>query len=272
MIGAAERNVHMYLQTAIAAARIAGETLLQGLNTLHSSQIAKKMEFDYVTEVDKRSEEKIIEHIRSQYPEHEILAEESGTSQRRSDYRWIIDPLDGTKNYIHGFPMFAVSIALAFEEQLIVGVIFDPVHQELFHAERGKGAFLNDKPIAVSETRSFHESLLGTGFPFRGKHLTEKYFEAFIQMFHRVSDFRRPGAAALDLAYLACGRLDGFWEILLNTWDIAAGTLIIEEAGGKVTDLFGGNTHLQTGNIVASNARIHDAILEIVRPTFHGIL
>lgn len=261
----------MYLQAAIDAANIAGSILMNGLNKLDVTQISKKQAFDFVTETDKASEQKIIEYIKSKHPDHHILAEESGDNLNKSRYCWIIDPLDGTKNYIHGFPMFAVSIALMFDEELIVGVVLDPVHKELFHAQKGQGAFLNGEPIRVSQRDNFSECLLGTGFPFRAKHLTEPYFKTLIQLFNMISDFRRPGAAALDLAYVACGRLDGFWELLLNSWDIAAGTLIIEEAGGVVTDLLGGSTHLKTGNIVASNKLIHEHILHFVTPAFKNI-
>ncbi len=203
--------------------------------------------------------------IHERHPEHAILAEESGGIAETRDYLWVIDPLDGTKNYIHGFPVFAVSIALQFKNELQVGVVFNPVRDELFYAEKGKGAFLNDAPINVSATADFSQCLLATGFPFRAKHLTEPYLAIFKELFYQVSDFRRAGAAAIDLAYVACGRLDGFWELTLNPWDIAAGILLIEEAGGKVTDLWDGNTYLKKGHIVASNGLIHEQITEITK-------
>jgi len=261
----------MYLTTAIEAAKSAGAILMAGLNKLTQDQIVQKQECDFVTEIDTRSEKAIIQHITSRYPDHHIHAEESGHSESNNPFQWIIDPLDGTKNYIHGFPMFAVSIALMVEKELKLGVILDPVHDELFYAEINKGAYLNDKPIHVSQTDNFSQSLLGTGFPFRAKHLTEKYFTTMAELFGHISDFRRPGAAALDLAYVACGRLDGFWEILLNPWDIAAGTIMIEEAGGTVTDLFGADSHLTTGNIVASNSLIHQNIVTRLTPAFEDV-
>ncbi|NIT58240.1 MAG: inositol monophosphatase, partial [Phycisphaerae bacterium] len=151
------------------------------------------------------------------------------------------------------------------------GAVLDPIRNELFYAEKSKGAVLDNKPIKVSETRDVSSCLLATGFPFRAKHLTGLYFEAFIKLFHQVADFRRAGAAALDLAYIACGRLDGFWELTLNAWDIAAGALLIEEAGGRVSDIWGGNSHLQTGHIVASNGRIHDKIIDVVAQVFKNL-
>lgn len=254
----------MYLETAIGAAKLGGKIIMQSLSNNERKQISRKQQFDFVTQVDHDSEEAILNYIHERHPDHHILAEESGGDQDESGYLWIVDPLDGTKNYIHGFPMFAVSVALKYHGQLLAGAIFDPIRNELFHAEKGKGSFLNDDKIAVSDTRDFGKCLLATGFPFRAKHITDVYFKAFIALFHEVSDMRRAGSAALDLAYLACGRLDGFWEVTLNPWDIAAGTLLIEEAGGKVTDIWGEDSHLQTGHIVASNGHIHQKITEVV--------
>lgn len=258
-----------FLKTAIAAARIGGRILNDRLPSRATRQVDRKQRFDFVTQVDLESEAAIIDFIRSRYPDHTILAEESGNSQRDSEtYRWIIDPLDGTKNYIHGFPVFAVSVALQKDQEILAGAILDPGRDELFYAEKSQGAFLNDNAIAVSKTSDLSQCLLATGFPFRAKHLTEPYFNAFISLFHQVSDFRRAGAAALDLAYVACGRLDGFWEITLNPWDVAAGILLIEEAGGQVTDLWNGDSHLQSGHIVASNGQIHPDITAVVGNVF----
>jgi len=258
-----------FLKTAIEAARIGGRILNDNLQSRADRQIDRKQQFDFVTQVDTESEAAIIDFITQRHPDHTILAEESGSSDNTaSAYRWIIDPLDGTKNYIHGFPTFAVSIALQHHSNIVVGAILDPLRDELFYAEKGSGAFMNEQSIRVSNSSDLSQCLLATGFPFRAKHLTTPYFEAFISLFHKVSDFRRAGAAALDLAYVACGRLDGFWEITLNPWDVAAGTLIIAEAGGKVTDLWGGNSHLQNGHIVASNVLIHDEITKVVGNVF----
>lgn len=261
----------MFLETAKEAARLGGKILMQSLKSQERMQIDRKQRFDFVTQVDHRSEAAILNLIKERHPDHSILAEESGGQKETKDYLWLIDPLDGTKNYIHGFPIFAVSVGLMHEEELLAGAVLDPVRNELFYAEKGKGAFLNESPIHVSKTNDFSQCLLATGFPFRAKHLTDPYFEAFTALFHKVSDFRRAGAAALDLAYLACGRLDGFWEITLNPWDVAAGIILIEEAGGQVSDLWGGDTHLETGNIVASNGVIHDEITKVVGQVFRNI-
>lgn len=234
-------NTSLFLQTAIAAAQLGGKLLIDSLSSEQRQQIERKQEFDFVTAVDRQSESAIMEFLRRRHPDHGILAEESGGSQAH-EYLWIVDPLDGTQNYIHGFPMFAVSVALQHRGDLLVGAVIDPVRNEVFHAERDRGAFLNGQPMRVSQTRDLSQCLIGTGFPFRAKHLTAPYFKALTALFDKISDFRRAGSAALDLAYIACGRLDGFWEVTLNAWDIAAGTLLIQEAGGKVTDLWGGDT------------------------------
>lgn len=262
----------MFLETAIEAAGIGGKILLESMERQERLQIGRKQRFDFVTQVDHLSESAIIDFIKDRHPDHKILAEESGGQEEDTGYLWIVDPLDGTKNYIHGFPMFAVSIALKLQGQLCLGVVLDPMRNELFHAERGKGSFLNDQPIKVSHTKDISQCLLATGFPFRAKQYTDPYFEAFKSLFHKVSDIRRAGSAALDLAYLACGRIDGFWEITLSPWDIAAGTHLIEEAGGKVTDLWGGATHLKTGHIAASNGIIHEEITQVAGSVFLGLL
>ncbi|MFQ5824888.1 MAG: inositol monophosphatase family protein [bacterium] len=261
----------MFLETAKEAVRLGGKILMESVGSQERMQIDRKQRFDFVTQVDHRSEAAILDFIKDRHPDHNILAEESGGTDQTKGYLWLVDPLDGTKNYIHGFPMFAVSVGLMSEGRLVLGAVLDPVRNELFYAEKGKGAYLNGTPIKVSKTNDFSQCLLATGFPFRAKHLTDSYFEAFISLFHQVSDLRRAGAAALDLAYLACGRLDGFWEITLKPWDVAAGTILIEEAGGKVSDLWGGDTHLKTGNIVASNGIIHDQITKVVGQVFKNI-
>ncbi|MFQ5602794.1 MAG: inositol monophosphatase family protein [bacterium] len=261
----------MFLETAIQAARLSGKILMDNLPEKQQLQIDRKQPFDFVTQVDHLSENAIMDFIRNRHPRHNIMAEESGGQPPSTGYSWLIDPLDGTTNFIHEFPMFAVSIGLLYEHKVITGVVFDPVRNEMFHAEKHRGAYLNGRPIKVSNTRDFSRCLLATGFPFRAKHLTDSYFEAFKQLFHQVSDFRRAGAAALDLAYLASGRLDGFWELTLNPWDIAAGTLLIEEAGGQVTDLWGGDSHLSRGHIVASNGFIHNKITQIVGAVFSDL-
>ncbi|NIR48579.1 inositol monophosphatase, partial [candidate division KSB1 bacterium] len=189
-----------FLDTAIEAAGIGGRVLLDGLTDQERQQIDRKRQFDFVTEVDHRSEKAILDFIKKRHPDHQILAEESGGHHERQGYLWVVDPLDGTKNFIHKFPMFAVSVALLHDGIVTVGAVLDPIRNELFYAEKGKGAFLEGKPLKVSETHDFSSCLLATGFPFRAKHLTDSYFEAFITLFHQVADFRRAGAAALDRA------------------------------------------------------------------------
>ena len=260
-----------FLETAIAAARIGGAILKENLGGERHRQVSEKREFDFVTQVDLLSEKKIVEFLRQQHPGHGILAEESGGERVQQGYLWIIDPLDGTKNYIHGFPFFAVSVALFLDGRPIAGAIYDPSRDELFYATKGGGAFLNDQPIHVTATSQISRFLLATGFPFRAKHLAGPYFAAFASLFDVVSDMRRAGSAALDLAYVACGRLDGFWEVDLNLWDIAAGVLLIEEAGGKVTGFRGDNSHLTRGHIIATNGHTHDLIREHTDAAFAGI-
>ncbi len=264
-------NTSLFLQTAIEAAQLSGKLLIDSLGSEQRQQIERKQKFDFVTAVDRQSENAIMEFLRRRHPDHGILAEESGGSRAQQEYLWIVDPLDGTKNYIHGFPMFAVSVALQHRGDLLVGAVMDPIRSEIFHAERGAGAFLNGQPIRVSQTRDISRCLIGTGFPFRAKHLIEPYLKVFSTLFMKVSDFRRAGSAALDLAYVACGRFDGFWEVTLNPWDVAAGILLIQEAGGKVTDLWGGDAYMNCGHVVASNGLIHDTITEVVGGKFEGL-
>jgi myo-inositol-1(or 4)-monophosphatase len=222
--------------------------------------------------VDTESEEAIIDTIRAACPDHHFLAEESLKEEVRDGYRWIIDPLDGTTNFIHGYPVFAVSIALESEGEVILGVVLDPLRDELFTAESGRGAFLNGRPIRVSGIQALEGALITTGFPFRQKSLLDPYLEAFRRIFLRVSGIRRAGSAALDLAHLAAGRCDGFFELGLSPWDMAAGCLMIREAGGVVSDFGGGGEYVKTGNIVAGTPVTHPELLKEVRATFGGII
>jgi len=231
-------------------------------------QIDAKLHNDFVTHVDRQAEEAIIQHIGRAFPGHEILAEESGAKELKSDYRWIIDPLDGTTNFIHGIPMFAVSIALEIRGTLSLGVVHEPVRKELFTAEIGKGAFLNGRKISVSKTVEKSHCLLATGFPFRAFTFLDDYLAIFKYFMTQTSGIRRPGSAALDLCYLACGRFDGFWELNLKPWDIAAGALIIKESGGSITDVSGGDRFLEKGNVVGSNGKIHDWMLNTMAEVF----
>lgn len=256
--------MHPLINTAIKAARRAGNVIMRHLDHLERLAIETKGRNDFVSEVDHQAETEIFKIIHAAYPDHGILAEESGRKSG-NDYRWIIDPLDGTTNYLHGFPQFAVSIAIERRGRLEQAVVFDPLRNELFTASRGSGAQLNERRIRVSQIVNLEFALLGTGFPFR----TEKHLEAWINSFRVLlthsSDVRRAGSAALDLAYVACGRLDGFWEIGLNTWDIAAGALLIEEAGGLIGDFAGRRAFLDTGNVVAGNPQIYGKILPLIQ-------
>lgn len=260
-----------FLDTALKAARLAGQIILNHLGKISKGDINVKQASDFVTSVDKESEKIIIGVIKAKFPDHLILAEESLKECGKGTHRWIIDPLDGTTNYIHGYPVFSVSIALEYEGEIILGVILDPLRNELFWAEKGEGAFLGCTSLKVSET-NIRESLLTTGFPFRKKKMIDYYLTVFKNLLLKASDLRRAGSAALDLAYLACGRCDGFYELGLSPWDIAAGSLLIKEAGGVVTDFGGGNAYLKTGNIVAGNPAVHKEILEEVKNVFKGII
>lgn len=253
------------LNIAVRAARSAGNIIARSMDRLDQLNISVKSNNDFVSEVDQNAEQEIIYTIRKAYPDHGILAEESG-SHAGNDYLWIIDPLDGTTNYLHGFPQFAVSIALQHKGRLEQAVVYDPVSQELFTASRGDGARLNDRRIRVSPHNDLEGALLGTGFPFKQQQHLDTYMETFKALFPMTAGIRRAGSAALDLAYVASGRLDGFWEIGLNRWDMAAGVLIIQEAGGLVSDFSGGNDFMETGNIVAGNPRVFKSILQKIRP------
>lgn len=254
---------------AVAAARKAGALLMENLGKLTREEINSKMRFDFVTKIDTDSEELIVDMIRTAFPDHTFLAEESHRDES-GDYRWIIDPLDGTTNYIHAMPIFSVSIALQIRSELALGVVYDPTRDELFYAEKGGGAFLNGCPIHVSTIENPETALLATGYPFRVKHLLELYQRSFNRLFMQVSGIRRAGSAALDLSYVACGRFDGFWELDLKPWDIAAAAVILSEAGGLLTDFAGGGDVLRTGNTVASNGRLHPMMMEIIRDVFAG--
>ena len=265
-----ERND--FLNTAIKPARLAGEVILDNLGRISKKEIGRKQTADFVTRIDRESEKIIIDTIKESFPDHFFLAEESVKEDKTEGYRWIIDPLDGTTNYIHRYPVFSVSIAQEYKSEVILGVIYDPLREELFTAEKGKGAFLNKQPIKVSEVSSLKDSLITTGFPFRSKGFIDMYLKLFKNVFHKVSDLRRAGSAALDLAYLACGRCEGFFEIGLSPWDIAAGDILIKEAGGVITDFGGGHDHLLTGNVVAGNPAIHEKLLIEAKGVFAGII
>jgi len=259
------------LTTAIKAARRAGQVISRASLDLDQLKVSTKQQSDYVTEVDKLAESAIIELLREAYPDHAILAEESGSSGE-SEYQWIIDPLDGTTNFIHGFPQYAVSIGLAHHGVLTHAVVYDTTRNDLFYASKGSGAFLNDKRIRVSKRTRLDESLIGTGFPYRSFEHIDAYLAIFRELTQKTSGLRRPGAASLDLAYVACGRLDGFWEFGLSPWDMAAGALLITEAGGLVGDLTGEPNYLVSGNFVGGNPKIFSQLLQVIAPHVGGKL
>ncbi|MEJ2643531.1 MAG: inositol-1-monophosphatase [Gammaproteobacteria bacterium] len=257
--------MHPMLNIAVRAARTAGDLIVRHLDRVDQLTVTSKHRNDFVTEVDRQAEQAIIRVLRKAYPDHGILAEESGT-QTGDEYCWIIDPLDGTTNFLHGFPQFAVSIALRNQGRIEQGVVYDPLRQELFTATRGSGAQLNNRRIRVSRLTGLEGALLGTGFPFKMQEYLDAYLAMFRSLFTDTAGIRRAGAAALDLAYVAAGRLDGFWEIGLKPWDMAAGALLIQEAGGIVGDFAGGHTFLDSGNVAAGNPKVFAAIIRAIRP------
>ena len=258
--------MHPTINIAVRAARAAGDIILRYHNQVDLLTIENKSINDLVSEVDKTAEKAIIKEINKAFPKHSILAEESGKTLGDEDFLWIIDPLDGTANFLHGFPQYAVSIALLEKGTTTHAVIYDPFKEELFSASKGEGAYLNNERIRVSLSNGLKETLIGTGFPFRHPQHLECYLETFKAIYPHVSDIRRAGAAALDLAYVASGRLDGHWEIGLNSWDIAAGALMVKEAGGFIGDFSGRNKYLETGNVVAGNSDVYKQILKKIHP------
>ena len=260
--------MHPMLNTAVKAARKAGAIINRASLDLDQLTVRSKQDRDYVSEVDQMAERAIIETLLDAYPNHGILAEESGASEAKNgeDFQWIIDPLDGTTNFLHGVPQYSVSIALKHKGLITQAVVFDPARNELFTASRGRGATLNDRRIRASKRAKLAECLIGTGFPFRDFQFADAYLLMFRDMMKATSGLRRPGSAALDLAWVACGRYDGFWEMRLNAWDIAAGSLIAQEAGALVGNFLGNEGFLDSGNIVAANPKIFAQILQIIGP------
>tara|TARA_Y100000748_G_scaffold252878_1_gene218415 strand:+ start:2070 stop:2843 length:774 start_codon:yes stop_codon:yes gene_type:complete len=255
--------MHPMLNIAIRAARTAGDSIVREMDRTRDISIETKGKNDFVTEVDKNAEGIIISVIKNAYPEHAFLAEESG-QEGQNDCLWIIDPLDGTTNFLHGFPHFSVSIALQNKGVLEQAVIYDPLKQELFTASKGKGAQLNNRKIRVSIKKTLDGALLGTGFPYNNESVMQQFIESYKNLFPNVAGIRRAGVASLDLAYVACGRLDGFWEFNLRPWDIAAGALIIQEAGGINAELTGGADYMKTGNIISANPKMIKAMLKVL--------
>ena len=256
-----------FLESAVAIAREAGALLLQFAERRPAFEL--KGEFDLVTAADRASEQLILERLQTKFPTHAVLGEETGAHEASSDFRWYVDPLDGTTNFAHSFPMWNVTLALEHAGQLIAGVVYDPLRDEMFTAERGGGAYLNGRRIHVSKAARVEESLLATGFPSRRRHENVN-----VHFFHQAAMFshgiRRAGAAALDLAYVACGRLDGFWEFGLNPWDMAAGSLMILEAGGAVTDMRGQPFSVAGPHLTATNGTIHAPLIELFGEVWRG--
>ena len=260
--------MHPMLNIGIRAARAAGKVITQNMDRVDTLNVSRKAHNDFVSDVDRMAEAAVIAVLRKAYPDHAILGEESGAhGAAEAEFQWIVDPLDGTINFLHGFPHFNVSIALRHKGRLDQAVIYNPVSQELFTASRGAGAWLNNKRIRVSRENYLENTLIGSGFPGREGDDLEGYVRQFAAVSARCRGIRRPGAAALDLAFVAAGRLDGFWVTGVNEWDLAAGALIIREAGGIVTDITGGDQWAETGSMVAGNPKITHALLQTLAAT-----
>jgi myo-inositol-1(or 4)-monophosphatase len=257
--------MHPMLNIAVKAARRAGNVINRASRNLDTVAFREKAVNDFVSEVDREAEQAVIRTLHDAYPGHSILAEESGASGQ-SEYQWIIDPLDGTTNFIHGFPQYCVAIALRHRGIVTQAVIYDPTRNDLFTATRGRGAVLTDQRMRVSKRSQLRSSLIGTGFPFRQLEHMDAYLAILGDMMRGAAGVRRAGSAALDLAYVAAGRLDGFWEFGLSPWDMAAGALLVTEAGGLVGDLTGENRYLDTGNIVAGNPKVFVELLRAISP------
>lgn len=250
---------------AVDLALKAGTLLKEKFSQAH--EILYKGDINIVTEADQMSEKLILDEIKRTFPQHGIVSEESEAIAGSSAMRWIVDPLDGTTNYAHGYPVFCISIALEKDGQVILGVIYDPTRNDLFWAQRGEGAYLNGEKISVSRMPHLSQALLATGFPYDIRDSQENNLDHFNKMAVKAQAIRRAGAAALDLAYLAAGRFDGFWELKLKPWDTAAGCLMVQEAGGMISDLFGGDWHLDSPHLLASNGRIHQQMIDVFRPS-----
>ncbi|MDP2397877.1 MAG: inositol monophosphatase family protein [Burkholderiales bacterium] len=257
--------MHPMLTIAVKAARRAGGIINRASRNLDVIAVREKAANDFVSDVDREAEQAIIRTLHEAYPNHSILAEESGASGS-SEFQWIIDPLDGTTNFLHGFPQYAVSIALAQKGVITQAVIYDPNRNDLYTASKGRGAFLNESRLRVSKRAHLKPSLIGTGFPYRQLDHLEAYLGMMRDIIKNTAGLRRPGAASLDLAWVAAGHLDGFWELGLSKWDIAAGSLLITEAGGLVGDLQGNDRYLESGNIVAGNPKVFAQLLPLIAP------
>jgi myo-inositol-1(or 4)-monophosphatase len=260
--------MHPMLGIAVKAARRAGNVINRGARDIDLLTITSKGPKDFVSEVDREAERMIVETLLASYPDHAILAEEGTAKGDNADAEnvWIIDPLDGTTNFLHGFPQYCVSIALAQRGVVTQGVVYDPVRNDLFTATRGRGAFLNDRRIRVSRRQHLRDCLIGTGFPFRDGSYLDTYLRMMKTMIEQTAGLRRPGAAALDLAYVAAGFYDGFWEVGLNAWDVAAGSLLIQEAGGLIGDLAGDSDFLHGGQVIAATPKVFAQMVTALSP------
>ena len=254
-----------YITVAVKAARRAAQELTRAATSLDTLEVENKSANDFVTNADRAAEAAIVDVIKQAYPKHAILTEEAGRmGPAKSDYLWIIDPLDGTLNFMHGIPQYAISIALSYRGEVVAGVIYDVSKNELFTAAKGEGAFLDNRRIRVSDRKDMNRAVIGTGFPFRQTDDFKGYMMSFMRVAERTAGIRRPGSAALDLAWVAAGRYDGFWESGLSQWDIAAGGLMVLDAGGLITDLEGGEEWLQKGRVCAGTPRIFAQLLPLV--------
>lgn len=258
--------MHPMLRKAIEASRLAGEAIRHYANQVNKLDVEKKSQNDFVSKVDREAETLVVRLLQRAYPDHAFVGEEGGKQGVESDYEWIIDPLDGTTNFLYGIPQYAVSIALKHKGRLMVGVVYDPLRDETFAASRGDGATLNGRRIRVSERTNLQNALLGTGIPFRANQNLDLYLQSMKVLLPETAGVRRMGSAALDLAYVASGRFDGFWEFGLHEWDIAAGVLLIQEAGGLISDMRGNNTHMQTGDVLAANPKVFKEMLKRLHP------
>ena len=262
------------LNVALKAARKAGEVLERAFERVDLIKVEEKGRNDFVSEVDRHAEREVIYHLKKAYPDHKFIGEEGGASgPQDATYEWIIDPLDGTTNFLHGMPHFAVSIACRHKGQIEHAVVYDPIRREEFTASRGRGATLNGRRIRVSGRQNFNGAVIGTGVPFNGfalEHI-DSYLACLKEIASETAGVRRPGSAALDLAYVAAGRFDGFWEMNLNAWDIAGGVLLVREAGGMIADFRGGNNYLTSGNIVCATPKLFKPLLQIVGRTMGHI-
>lgn len=253
-----------YLNEAKEAALKAGRMLRENINT--ATEIFFKGAVDLVTDLDNRSQRMIFDHLSSRFPDHDFMGEEGLKEDRGAEFRWIIDPLDGTTNYAHGFPIFTVSIAFEANGDVLLGLVYDPMREEMFSAVRGQGAFLNGESIHVSSVQDLDKSLVATGFPYDLRESDVNNIDHFNNFLLRVQAIRRCGSAAMDLCYVACGRFDGFWELKLNPWDMAAGALIVQEAEGRVSDFDNRAFRIFGSEILATNGLIHDQMLEVLQP------